>query len=103
MLTLLQDRFKVWCREVAGEELTKFFDKSDNVIRLSMLTTVYRAVPNPAGSPTTFSAECIRTARATLDLHQDCMAINRDGDLGLLSTYMNWSVPYAFFRLAGVG
>jgi hypothetical protein len=89
----LQSQYKDWSKEAAGDELSTFFNISDHVLRLSLLTLVHRALPNPSGSPTTFSSECIRAARATLDLHQDCMAVVEKSNLGLFSTYMHWFVP----------
>lgn len=77
-------------RDNFGDELTDFCIVSDEVLRLSLLTLVYRAVPHPAGSPTTFRAECIDAARATLAKHQECMAVIEKGSIGLFSTYMHW-------------
>lgn len=88
--SLSQDEFEALCREAAGDAITRFFNTADKVMRLSMLCTIHRAVPNPPGSPTTFSSECIAAARATLNEHHACMDINDAANLGLLATYMNW-------------
>jgi len=87
-----QTEYSTWCKAAIGSELEVFFNKADDVLRLSLLTLVYRSVPNPPGSPTTFSPECIRAARATLNIHQDCIAIINTSTLGLFSTYMHWYV-----------
>ncbi|KAK4184954.1 putative transcriptional regulatory protein [Podospora australis] len=78
-------------------ELYEFCILSDSVLRLSILTLIHRAVPNPAGSPTTFSVECIQAARQTLARHQDCMAIVERSNCGLFSTYMHWTILMAPF------
>jgi hypothetical protein len=57
---------------------------------MSTLTLVRRAVPNPPGSPTTFTADCIQAARETLAKHQECMAVVERSKVGLFSTYMSW-------------
>lgn len=74
--------------------MTDFFASSDHVLRLSTRTLILRAVPNPPGSRTTFTAECIQAARETLARHQDCMAVVERSKVGLFlfSTYMNWYV-----------
>lgn len=76
--------------EAVGENTMDFFNVSDEVLRLSLLTIIYRAVPSPPGSPTTFSTECIDAARATLQRHQDCMKIMAKDGYYLFPMYMNW-------------
>ncbi|KAK3296563.1 uncharacterized protein B0H64DRAFT_374636 [Chaetomium fimeti] len=76
-------------RATAGEDTTDFFLLSDLVLRLSTRTLIHRAVPNPPGSPTTFTEPCIQTARETLRCHQECMAVVDRNAVGLFSTYMN--------------
>ncbi|KAK0641369.1 hypothetical protein B0T16DRAFT_214065 [Cercophora newfieldiana] len=90
-------RYDEWSKDAAGDELTDFFNTSDHVLRLSLLTLVHRAMPNPPGSPTTFSSECIRAARATLDRHQDCIVAVEQSNLGLFSTYMHWTILFSPF------
>lgn len=69
-----------------------FFATSDHILRLSMLTLVLRAAPQPAGAPTTFSPACIEAARATLHRHQDCLSIIEKSSQDLLPTYVHWYV-----------
>lgn len=69
-----------------------FFATSDHILRLSMLTLVFRAAPQPAGAPKTFSPSCIDAARATLHRHQDCLEIIERGSEDLLPTYVHWYV-----------
>ncbi|KAK4639998.1 hypothetical protein QC761_611210 [Podospora bellae-mahoneyi] len=90
-------RWSSYCREHAGDDLTDFFLVSDHVLRLSLLTMVHRAVPNPPGSPTTFSTECINVARQTLGRHQECMELIKSTNCGLFSTYMHWTILMAPF------
>ncbi|KAL2130827.1 hypothetical protein VTI74DRAFT_5870 [Chaetomium olivicolor] len=84
-------------REMAGNDVSDFFIISDEVVRLSTLTLIHRAVPNPPGSPTTFTAECIRAARETLARHQDCMEVVERSKIGLFSTYMSWTILFTPF------
>ncbi|KAI8248147.1 putative transcriptional regulatory protein [Colletotrichum sp. SAR 10_77] len=58
-------------REMVEGAFVDFCLISDSVLRLSMLTMVYRAAPRAEGSPTTFSPECIKAARAALEKHQE--------------------------------
>ncbi|KAF4824186.1 putative transcriptional regulatory protein [Colletotrichum siamense] len=83
--------------EAVGENTMDFFNVSDEVLRLSLLTIIYRAVPSPPGSPTTFSTECIDAARATLQRHQDCMKIMAKDGYYLFPMYMNWTILFAPF------
>lgn len=78
--------------EAVGENTMDFFNVSDEVLRLSLLTIIYRAVPSPPGSATTFGTECINAARATLQRHEDCMAIMAKDAYYLFPMYMNWCV-----------
>ncbi|KAK3301852.1 uncharacterized protein B0T15DRAFT_442060 [Chaetomium strumarium] len=84
-------------RQEAGSDMADFFILSDIVLRMSTTTLVRRAVPNPPGSPTTFTADCIQAARETLAKHQECMAVVERSLVGLFSTYMSWTILYAPF------
>ncbi|GJC93473.1 fungal specific transcription factor [Colletotrichum higginsianum] len=83
--------------EAVGQNTMDFFNVSDEVLRLSLLTIIYRAVPSPPGSSTTFSTECIGAARATLKRHEDCMAIMAKDGYYLFPMYMNWTILFAPF------
>ncbi|CAG7919472.1 unnamed protein product [Penicillium olsonii] len=48
----------------------EFTAASDEVTRLSMLTLIYRAMPQDSTSRTTFGPECITSARCALESHQ---------------------------------
>lgn len=67
-----------------------FFAISDDVMRLSLLTLVYRGAPQVAGAYTTFNQICVDTARAALDRHQDCIAFIRKTDNALFLVYIHW-------------
>ncbi|KAK6219968.1 fungal specific transcription factor [Colletotrichum tabaci] len=83
--------------KAVGQNTMDFFNVSDEVLRLSLLTIIYRAVPSPPGSSTTFSTECIGAARATLKRHEDCMAIMAKDGYYLFPMYMNWTILFAPF------
>ncbi|KAL0943723.1 fungal specific transcription factor domain-containing protein [Colletotrichum truncatum] len=83
--------------DAVGQNTMDFFNVSDEVLRLSLLTIIYRAVPSPPGSPTTFSTECIDAARATLQRHQDCVEIMAKDGYYLFPMYMNWTILFAPF------
>ncbi|KAK4112867.1 hypothetical protein N656DRAFT_731328 [Canariomyces notabilis] len=85
-------------KNVLSENITDFVTLSDDVLHLSTRTLILRAVPNPAGCPTTFTETCIQAAQDTLARHQECMAvIERTRDPGMLAAYMNWTILYAPF------
>ncbi|GKT58551.1 fungal specific transcription factor domain-containing protein [Colletotrichum tofieldiae] len=83
--------------EAVGQNTMEFFNVSDEVLRLSLLTIIYRAVPSPPGSVTTFGTECIDAARATLKRHEDCMAVMARDGYYLFPMYMNWTILFAPF------
>lgn len=87
---MCQEKWNQISWETCGQDMTEFFVLSDHVLRLSGRTLILRAVPNPPGSLTTFTAECIEAARETLSRHQECMAVVERSTVGLFSTYMNW-------------
>lgn len=72
------------------DELMDFFATSDEILRLSLLTLVHRAILQPPGSGTTFSPSCIEAARATLHRHQECLAIIEKSRDDLLPQYVHW-------------
>ncbi|KAH7142734.1 fungal-specific transcription factor domain-containing protein [Dactylonectria estremocensis] len=84
-------------KEASGEDLMDFFAVSDDILRLSLLTHVYRAGPRAPNSPTTFSSDCINAARATLEKHHDVMAIIRKTDNIYFQTYVHWTLLFAPF------
>ncbi|KAG7142068.1 hypothetical protein HYQ45_001493 [Verticillium longisporum] len=83
--------------QYVGKPLMEFFVISDEVLRLGLLTMVYRAAPRPVGSSTTFTAECINAARVTLARHQDCMVVLDKTESALFPTYIHWTLLFAPF------
>lgn len=69
-----------------------FYSISDEVLRLSLLTHVYRAAPKDPNSSATFKLDCIEAARATLDRHHDCMAVIHQDNDAYFAIYINWWV-----------
>ncbi|KAI5461500.1 fungal-specific transcription factor domain-containing protein [Mariannaea sp. PMI_226] len=80
-----------------GNEMVEFITISDDVLRLSLLTLAYRASPPPPGSRTPFVPECIEAARATLQRHQDCMAIVQNAHALYFHSYIHWTLLFAPF------
>lgn len=76
-------------RERIGDSLVDFVIVSDDVLRLSLLTLVYRASPRPANSPI-FSPKCIEAARATLQRHQETMLVVQNHESVYLAAYIHW-------------
>lgn len=66
---------------ILGDELTHW----------SALTFVYRAIPSPPGSPSTFNPECIHAARQAFALHQEYMELAGDS-LPVKSGCIRWCV-----------
>jgi hypothetical protein len=77
-----------------GKEMEGMF-KSDQVSHWSTLTLVYRAIPPPPGSFSSFSAECIEAARSAFRMHFECMAIigSSEGQHNE-AAYLNWTILY---------
>ncbi|KZL80929.1 fungal specific transcription factor domain-containing protein [Colletotrichum incanum] len=84
-------------KDAIEENFAEFYLSSDSVLRLSLLTLVYRAAPRVEGSPTTFSPECIKAARAALEKHRECVAIMRKSHDVYFSTYIHWTVLFSPF------
>ncbi|EAW21004.1 putative transcription factor [Aspergillus fischeri NRRL 181] len=84
-------------KEQSGEDLINFFYISENVLRLSLLTLVHRAAPPLPGSVTTFNYSCIAAARATLEKHEECIALMHKSATSYLATYMHWTLLFAPF------
>ncbi|KAM0343698.1 hypothetical protein ACHAPU_008289 [Fusarium lateritium] len=80
-----------------GEAFFNFILISDDVLRLSLRTLIYRATPAPPNSRGTFILECVEAARATLQRHQDCMnLLGRDNTM-YFPSYVSWTLLFAPF------
>ncbi|OHE92818.1 fungal specific transcription factor [Colletotrichum orchidophilum] len=88
--------YQAFTKNPVEEHSTEFYLSSDHVLRLSLLTLVYRAAPRVEGSPTTFSPECIKAARAALEKHQECVAVMRKSQNVYFASYIHWSVNATF-------
>ncbi|KGO44534.1 Transcription factor, fungi [Penicillium expansum] len=76
----------------------EFIAASDEVLRLSMLTLIYRAMPPGSSSRTTFGPECITSARCALESHQTIVrAFGMQESPLLLSAYVNWTILFTPF------
>ncbi|KAH6952454.1 fungal-specific transcription factor domain-containing protein [Ilyonectria sp. MPI-CAGE-AT-0026] len=70
-------------KEAISDDLMCFSVVFNDVLHLSLLTLAYRAAPRPTGSITTFSSDCIKAARATLERHQDCVVMETQNQTDL--------------------
>jgi hypothetical protein len=70
--------------------MIQFVFAADKLQILSILTLVHRAVPPPMGSLTTFTQECIDSARAAVEARQEYAPIPLAGTEASLSAFMNW-------------
>lgn len=63
----------------------------------SILTLIYRAVPVPRGSSSTFTQACIASARQALGKHDSCMAILTPYGSPFIDMYFQWTIFYTPF------
>ncbi|KAJ5201789.1 uncharacterized protein N7498_006452 [Penicillium cinerascens] len=71
--------------------------QSNEISHLSTLTLIYRAIPAPDNSDSTFVADCVETARAALESHESCIAQLKKADDRIKASYTHWSIFYAPF------
>lgn len=62
----------------------------DKVLNRSVLTLLYRAIPSPPGSPSTFTPECVDAARSALEKHEECMERLKPYDAQFRTLYLHW-------------
>ncbi|RAL09064.1 putative C6 transcription factor [Aspergillus homomorphus CBS 101889] len=70
---------------------------SDKIARKSVLTLIYRAIPPPRDSQSTFVIECIATARDALELLKETMIEVKEMTENIQASYLHWTVLYAPF------
>ncbi|XHF99239.1 hypothetical protein AWENTII_002745 [Aspergillus wentii] len=98
MQLTVQEPFRQLCYKYATDSsMEALYIKSDEVSRLSVLTLIYRAIPPPADSPSTFITDCVETAREALECHQVCLTILKESNEVVKCSYMHWSILYAPF------
>ncbi|KAK4040384.1 hypothetical protein C8A01DRAFT_46280 [Parachaetomium inaequale] len=68
----------------------------DELMHWSALTLVYRAIPSPPGSPSTFNPECIHAARQAFACHQEYMAMAGDS-VAVKAGCIRWNIIYVPF------
>ncbi|KAL2192487.1 hypothetical protein P885DRAFT_72972 [Corynascus similis CBS 632.67] len=68
----------------------------DELMHWSALTLVYRAIPSPPGSPSTFNHECIHAARQAFACHQEYMEMSGDS-LAVRAGCIRWNIIYVPF------
>ncbi|KAL4758282.1 Zn(II)2Cys6 transcription factor [Aspergillus foveolatus] len=88
-----------WLRSATQEQAQRIKSStiSEDVLRQSMLTLIYRAMPAQTGSSSTFNEECLDTARAALEGHQSFIREFGTTDTELLSGHIMWSILFVPF------
>lgn len=84
-------------RDTLGHRLIEYMTLSDDVLRLSLLTLVYRASPTSPGSPSAFIPDCLEAARATLQRHHDFVTTFKDITSSYFTSYIHWTLLFAPF------
>ncbi|KAK4170522.1 hypothetical protein QBC43DRAFT_306371 [Cladorrhinum sp. PSN259] len=69
---------------------------ADDLVYGSALTLIYRAIPSPPGSPSTFNPECIEAARRAFASHEQCMAMAGES-LFVKAGYIQWNIMHVPF------
>ncbi|KAI5925485.1 hypothetical protein F4810DRAFT_658849 [Camillea tinctor] len=67
------------------------------LIYFSLLTLIYRAIPVPRDSKSSFTSECIDAARKAVAKHQEAMAAMQPMNTFILRSYIHWSILYVPF------
>ncbi|KAJ5355961.1 hypothetical protein N7517_010570 [Penicillium concentricum] len=96
-----RDTNQLWVQstsDIYEQEQIHFISASDEVLRLSMLTLIYRAMPPEPNSGTSSSLECITSARCALESHQAFIRdVGMRGTSLHLSAYINWTILFSPF------
>ncbi|CAI7599131.1 unnamed protein product [Penicillium viridicatum] len=96
-----RDTNQLWAQSSGDEcerEQIHFISASDEVLRLSILTLIYRAMPPEPNSETTFGLDCITSARCALESHQAFIrGFGMQASSLLLSEYVNWTILFTPF------
>ncbi|KAL4888603.1 fungal-specific transcription factor domain protein [Aspergillus ambiguus] len=72
--------------------------KADEVAHLSLLAMIYRAIPGQDGSSGSSINECVETARAALECHQQCMEMLKEcNESHVVLIYFHWTILYSPF------
>lgn len=70
--------------------MIEFLTLSDDVMRASLLTLVYRASPPPKEPPSALTRSCVEAARMTMQRHHEFLVTFKDINPLYLSTYVHW-------------
>ncbi|KAJ5685628.1 hypothetical protein N7536_008247 [Penicillium majusculum] len=96
-----RDTNQLWAQSSGDEcerEQIHLISASDEVLRLSMLTLIYRAMPPEPNSGTTFGLDCITSARCALESHQVFIrGFGMQASSLILSEYINWTILFTPF------
>ncbi|KAK4175193.1 hypothetical protein QBC36DRAFT_347322 [Triangularia setosa] len=63
----------------------------DALVQWSAVTLIYRAIPSPLGSLSTFNPECIHAAREAFSSHEGCMALCGESPF-IKAGYIQWNI-----------
>lgn len=65
--------------------------RADEVAHLALLTMIYRAIPAQDGTSGGLSSDCIETARAALECHQQSMDMMKEyNESEVVLSYLHW-------------
>lgn len=79
---------------VRGAHESRLLDvhlKGDELTFYTTLTLIYRAIPAPEGSPSSFAADCVDAARVAMRIHHECMDM-MGSNTYLHAIYIHWYV-----------
>ena len=74
------------------EKCMKWLVRSDEVSYLWTLALIHRAIPPGPDSCSTFTVDCITTAKRAIEVHTQCMA-GLEAHEYLKTVYVHWYVP----------
>ncbi|KAM0328614.1 hypothetical protein ACHAQA_005024 [Verticillium albo-atrum] len=83
-------------RNILGAQM-EMCDLSEEVMFLSTMTIVLRAIPVPSGTASSFTVECIETARKALESHQKYFRQMEGVESRDYDAYLNWTILYTPF------
>lgn len=86
-----------------GDKVDALLESADMLINYSTLALIYRAIPMPPNSPTSFCEECITASRKALETHRKCVELIVEINMELFDIFIDWYVqtlPSPFFLVS---
>ncbi|PCD26305.1 hypothetical protein AU210_012735 [Fusarium oxysporum f. sp. radicis-cucumerinum] len=93
----ISDHHLQHARDKFGQSMIEFLTLSDDVMRASLLTLVYRASPPPKEPPSALTRSCVEAARMTMQRHHEFLVTFKDINPLYLSTYVHWTLNFSPF------